>query len=113
GTTVTTQFVPDTTVPPFDLNGPSLRPIECTEVRSWCQDFQNDINQLLIKRKRVETRTTFRTWVDHGTPPGTFVDSEPSVAVTFRSGRPGRVIFLKGLDGHLWELRQTARSGLN
>jgi hypothetical protein len=54
----------------------------------------------------VEIRTTVLNWLDHGTPPGTIVDSQPEVVMVDVGGKIQRQIFVRGLDGHLWELRQ-------
>jgi hypothetical protein len=75
-------------------------------------------------QERVETgRTNVWTWLDHGLPNAvgsdnlpigatgvfhqTLVDSNPAIAVENFGGSPMmRRIFVRGLDGHLWELDQ-------
>jgi hypothetical protein len=58
--------------------------------------------------------TQATSWIDHGTPPGSIVDSEPVVAFqNLASGALGRNVYLRSADGHLRELRQVSGDGVN
>jgi hypothetical protein len=71
---------------------------------------------ITITSVRHETRQTTWVWVDHGLPSvpdgegthahQTIVDSQPTVVFDSGGSTLKRRIFVRGLDGHLWQLLQ-------
>jgi hypothetical protein len=70
---------------------------------------------ITVTDSRVQTDSVTYTWIDHGVPavsgPGvtahqTIVGSQPAVAFEQAGSSVLRRIYVRGVDGHLWELDQ-------
>ena len=110
-TTTETTITPQTVhIPPtFDPDGPN-----CIH-NGICTIPVGGGTDMTTHTARIETRTNFWRWIDHGVPKwpgggvpgfarGTIVDSLPAIAYDSKGPTVKRLIYIRGLDGHLWKL---------